>query len=139
MLTVRPYEAPEPRPFEEWCIALGLEARPLQDRTNQRLSFDDFCYYPNVKLYRVRDTELYGFWRTYGDVWGECRTVQEWLKDFEWELIEPTPEDLTDMSLFLGHDEFWEWSSGKIEYKTTSLWDDFKALIIKGRRNPSQT
>jgi len=97
------------------------------------------CYYPNVKLYRVRDTELYGFWRTYGDVWGECRTVQEWLKDFEWELIEPTPEDLTDMSLFLGHDEFWEWSSGKIEYKTTSLWDDFKALIIKGRRNPSQT
>jgi hypothetical protein len=52
---------------------------------------------------------------TFSDIYGEPRTVREWLSDFEWVIEDPTPSDLEDFDLFLGHDEFWSWSSGKVD------------------------
>ena len=93
------------------------------------MSYEDFCFFPNTELRKVKDGELFGFWRMYGDIWGEPRTVDEWLTDFKWSLVDPTTHDLKDLNLFLGHDEFWNWSSGKVEYEQSSLWEDFKQLI----------
>jgi len=131
MNTKRPYKAPESRTIKDWCDNLGLTPYPVPKNINMVLSYDDFCFLPNIKLRKEYEGELYNFWRKNGDVWGECRTVEEWLQDFKWEIIEPTKDDFKDMNLFLGHDEFWDWSSGRINYKKSSLWDNFKAMIGK--------
>ena len=111
----RLYPVPGPRTFGEWCFALGLRAQQNPQDTNIVLSYDDFCSLPETDLRKVEDGELYGFWRKHGDVWGESRTVSEWLKDFDMELISPTEEDRNELNRFLGHDEFYEWSSGKVD------------------------
>jgi hypothetical protein len=98
------------------------------------LTFDEFCFLPNVRLTKVKETELYSFWRQHGDVWGECRTVQEWLNDFNWEIVDPTEEDLKDLNLFIGHDEFWDWSSGKVtdrEKENKGLLNTIRKLFSK--------
>ena len=130
----RPYKAPAPRSYKEWCDCLGLVPYPTPENQEIVLDYDDFCFYPNVELRKEREGECYGYWREFGDVWGECRTVEEWLQDFKWEMVEPTVEDMADMNLFLGHDEFWEWSSGKVDMgKRSTLWDDIKGYISRIR------
>jgi hypothetical protein len=45
----------------------------------------------------------------------EPRTVRQWLTDLHLKLPDPTPEDARDFDTVMGHDEFWEWSSGKVD------------------------
>ena len=110
----RPYPAPEARSFAQWCTDLGIRCEGSCPDANSIITFDEFCFLPNVKLIKVKGTELDGFWLQYADIWGECRTVQEWLNDLNFEIVDPTEEDLRDLSLFLGYDEFMNWSSGKV-------------------------
>jgi hypothetical protein len=46
---------------------------------------------------------------------GASRAVREWLSHLKMELVDPTPEDLRDLDRVMDHDEFWEWSSGKVD------------------------
>ncbi|MCU7552845.1 hypothetical protein OCK74_27245 [Chitinophagaceae bacterium LB-8] len=130
----RPYSEPEPRSFVQWCIDLGVECEGKCPDASQKLTYDEFCFLPDVRLIKVRDTELYGWWRKHGDVWGECRTVKEWLEDFNWELVDPTDSELKDVNLFIGHDEFWVWSSGKVTdkiKKNTGILKTIRRLFNK--------
>jgi hypothetical protein len=130
----RPYSEPEPRSSAQWSKDLGIECEGNCPDANIMLTYDEFCFLPEVRLKKVRDTELYGWWREYGDVWGECRTVKEWLNDFNWELVEPTDSELRDLNLFIGHDEFWSWSSGKVTDKAnehTALLSTLRKLFTK--------
>ena len=71
---------------------------------------------PETKLIKVKDRPLYGFWKQYGDVYGEPRTAREWLEDTNQHIVEPlTEEDIRDLALFLGHDEFCTWGNGTVE------------------------
>lgn len=45
----------------------------------------------------------------------EPRTAREWLNDFKWKLVNPTEKDINDLDRMLSNDEFWKWSSGKVE------------------------
>lgn len=45
----------------------------------------------------------------------EPRTAREWLNDFKWKLVNPTEKDINDLDRTLSNDEFWKWSSGKVE------------------------
>ena len=83
------------------------------------MTYLEFCFLPEITLRKVSEGPAYGWWRRYGDIYGEARIVQEWLNDMGWHIVEPTEDDLKDLNLFLDHDEFWEWSSGKIEQDTT--------------------
>ena len=130
----RPYPEPEPRSFAQWCDDLGISCDGTCPDAGTILTFDEFCFLPNVRLTKVKEAELYGFWRQYGDVWGESRTVQEWLHDFNWEIVDPTEEDLKDLNLFIGHDEFWDWSSGKVtdrEKEDKGLLNTIRKLFSK--------
>jgi hypothetical protein len=109
----RPYPEPESRTFEEWRIDLGLEYVG-NVASDEKLDWDTFCFYPEVTLRKTKNSELYGWWRLHGDNWGECRTVEEWINDFNWDKSDLEEDDLNDLNLFLGHDEFWNWSSGKL-------------------------
>jgi hypothetical protein len=131
MITRKTYQNPEPRTFKNWCDSLGLTPYPAPENIEMVLSYDVFCFFPDIELRKEREGELYGFWREYGDLFGECRTVDDWLRDFEGEIVNPTADDLKDMDLFIGHDQFWEWSSGKVEFKESSLWQDFKKMMKK--------
>jgi hypothetical protein len=100
------------------------------------MTYLEFCFLPETSLSKVREGALYGFWRQYGDIYGEPRTVKEWLDDLGWQLVEPTEDDLKDLTLFLGYDEFWEWSSGKIEQDSNasegiSLFGKLRKLFAK--------
>ena len=118
---MKPYQDPEPRKHSEWCHDLGLVCEGNGCNTNEILSYEAFCFLSDTKLRKVKDAPLYGFWKPYGDVYGEPRTVREWLEDINWQIVEPlTEEDMHDLNLFLGYDEFWEWASGKIESKNSS-------------------
>ncbi|MDO7875720.1 hypothetical protein Q5H93_13325 [Hymenobacter sp. ASUV-10] len=133
MLSQRPYPEPAPRSFAHWCHDLGLTVEGKFPSSDTILNFDAFCSLPNVRLIKTEDSELYGFWRQYGDVWSESRTIQEWLDDYNWEVINPTEEDAKDLSLFLGYDEVWEWGSGKIavrEKAETGIFNSIKKLLL---------
>ena len=100
------------------------------------MTYLEFCYLPETTLRKVSEGASYGFWRQYGDTYGEARTVKEWLDDIGWHIVEPTEDDLKDLNLFLGYDEFWEWSSGKIEQDAKdsegiSLFEKLKKLFAK--------
>ncbi len=43
------------------------------------------------------------------------RTARAWLAALDLELPDPTDEDLRDLDVAMGYDEFWEWSSGKVD------------------------
>jgi hypothetical protein len=43
------------------------------------------------------------------------RKARQWLADFRWELPEATEQDRLDLDRVMEHDEFWEWSSGKVD------------------------
>jgi hypothetical protein len=76
---------------------------------------------PKTKLVKVKAGTLYGFWKQYGDVYGEARTVREWLEDTNQHIVEPlTEEDFRDLDLFLGYDEFWTWGSGKMDFNDSA-------------------
>jgi hypothetical protein len=49
------------------------------------------------------------------DDW-EDRTAREWLDVFGWKLVEPTADDLKDLDKSMEHDEFWEWTSGRVDF-----------------------
>ena len=109
----RPYDTPLPRLFSQWCDDLGLKCiGNYPENANDLLTFDEFTFYQNVKFYKISETSLYGFWRVYGDFLGECRTVKEWLNDLKMILVKPTEKELSELTLFLGYDEFRNWSSG---------------------------
>ncbi len=111
-----PYAAPQQREFVAWLDALGLVVDGNTPDVKGKLSYDEFLEVTDhLRLLKRNDGPLYGFWRAHGDVWGEPRTVREWLTDFEWGLVDPAPQDIADLDLFLGHDEFWEWSNAKVE------------------------
>ena len=133
---MKPYSDPQPRSFIGWCQDLGLEAKGKQWPANQIMTYEEFCFLSETELRRVTEGPLYGFWHQFGDVFGEARTVKEWLNDIGWHIVEPTKDDLKDMNLFLGHDEFWEWSSGKIEQDNKesdgiSVFEKLKKLFGK--------
>jgi len=112
----KPYPDPPPRTFEEWLDGLGLECEGPRPSYQDPLTYEDFAFLPGEHRYvKVRSGPLYGFWRQYGDIYGEPRTVQEWLNDLNLELVNLTEDDLRDYNLFLGYDEFWEWSGGKVD------------------------
>ena len=130
----RPYPEPEPRCFAQWCNDLGISCEGACPDNDTILTFDEFYSLADVRLTKVKDTELYGFWRQYGDVWGESRTVQEWLNDLNWEIVDPTEEELKDRNLILGHDEFRDWSSGKVtdkEKEDKGLLNTIKKLFTR--------
>ena len=113
---MKPYHDPEPRKHSEWCRDLGLICEGTGCNTNEILTYEEFCFLPETKLIKVKDEPLYGFWKQHGDVYGEARTVREWLEDTNQHIVEPiTEEDVRDLDLFLGHDEFWTWGSGKMD------------------------
>lgn len=60
------------------------------------LTYDEFLFYPGVRLRKAIPSDLYGFWRQYGDVWGEPRTVKEWL-----DLESPEVEEPEDFSVLI--------------------------------------
>lgn len=100
------------------------------------MTYLEFCFLPETTLRKVSEGALYGFWRQYGDIQGEARTVKEWLTDIGWHIVDATEDDLKDLNLFLGHDEFWEWSSGKIEQDVKNserigLLEKLKKLFAK--------
>ena len=131
---MKTYLDPEPRKHSEWCNDLGLICQGTGCNTNQVLTYDEFCYLPETKLTKTRETSLYGFWQQYGDICGEVRIVKEWLESMNWEIVEPlTQQDFKDLNLFLGYDEFWEWSSGKISPKDAESSRDsyFKKIMGK--------
>lgn len=111
---MRPYPDPTPRSFSEWCQDFGLKAEGKEWPTSQVMAYDEFCYLPETRFRKVQTGPLYNFWQQYGDIYGEPRTVEEWLHSIGWHIVEPTPDELKDLNLFLGHDEFWEWGSGII-------------------------
>ena len=120
----------QPRTFEQWCIDLGIECEG-NCPANEVMSYDEFCYFPNVRLWKVQETETYGFWRDGIDVRksGENRTVKEWLEDMNMEIIDPTPEELKELNLFLGWDEFMDWSSGIVcDKNKKDTFEIFKPL-----------
>jgi hypothetical protein len=120
----------EPRTFEQWCIDLGIECEGRY-AGNEVMSYDEFCCFPNVRLWKVQETELYGFWRDGKDVSqsDENRTVKEWLEDMNMEIVDPTQKELNELNLFLGWDEFMDWSSGIVADKNKkATFDIFKTL-----------
>jgi hypothetical protein len=61
------------------------------------------------------------------------KTAREWLLDYGGKLVEPTPQDLADLDRVMEHDEFWEWSSGKIELPiigNTSWWQTGRDMAV---------
>lgn len=121
-LTQRPYPTPEPRLFSQWCKDLGLKCVGDCPEDEGPLTFDEFTLYPHVKLYKVTDTELYNFWRAYNKdkEWVEGRMVQEWLNDYNLELVEPTEKELSELNLYLDWDGFMNWSAGIITEKESN-------------------
>jgi hypothetical protein len=109
----RPYPEPDSRTFNQWCNDLGLECE-TPPNNNKVLTYDEFCFFQNIVLRKNKETKLYNWWRKYGDKWGECRTVKEWIKDFNWDEGELEAEDKRDLNIFIGYDEFRDWSSGKL-------------------------
>lgn len=100
------------------------------------MTYLEFCCLPSTTLRKVREGALYGFWRQYGGIYGEARTVKEWLDDIGWHVVEPTEDDSKDLNLFLGYDEFWEWGNGRIEQnannlKRISLFEKRRKLVAK--------
>jgi hypothetical protein len=113
---IKPYPDPSPRTFDEWLESLGLNCEGPRPSYENPLTYEDFVFLPgNHRYVKAKSGSLYGFWRKYGDIYGEPRTVQEWLTDLNWELVDPTEDDIRDYDLFLGYDEFWQWSSGKVD------------------------
>ena len=112
----RPYPEPEARTFKQWCDDLGLEAQP-ETLIENVLTYDEYCSMPGVTFRKTKEGTLYDWWRKYGGKWGEDRTIEEWIIDFNWDINELEKNDLKDLNLFLGHDEFWEWSSGKLSMR----------------------
>jgi hypothetical protein len=110
------YVDPEPRTFPEWCKDLGLTCKGNCPLGNEKLTFYEFCFYPEVKLYKVSDGLLYGFWKNYEEFW-VSRTVKDWLDDLDFELVNPTESELSDLNLFIDYDGFWDWSSGIVTDK----------------------
>ena len=110
------HRAPEPRSFDHWLQELGLVCEGPHPGTGALLlTHDDLTNLTGkYRLLKRNEGALYGWWRQCPDR-GEPRTVREWLDDFSWEIVEPTESDTDDLDLFLGHDEFWRWSSGKVE------------------------
>jgi len=119
-LKQRPYPTPEPRSFNDWRNDLGLKCDGNCPTDTRLLTFDEFHLVPNVVFYRVADTSLYGFWRKYGNVWTENRTVKEWLDDYGQELVEPTDKELSELNLYLDWDGFMDWSAGIITDKESN-------------------
>lgn len=112
------YPDPSPRAFNDWLRDLGLrcETAPLQSL--EPIAYDDFIRLTETcRLVLEAKGPLYDFWRIHGDIYGEARTVEEWLRDLKWELVDPTQQDEKDLNLFLGYDAFCRWSSGKVDTK----------------------
>jgi hypothetical protein len=124
MISQPPYPEPEPRTFQEWLQSLGLSYESSTPPPIGIITYLEFCFPPGLestihgwrdyRLVRSSPGELYGFWRQYGDVWGEPRTVRDWFADLKLEVVDATPEDEADMELFLGYDEFCAWAGGKV-------------------------
>ena len=100
------------------------------------MTYLEFCYLPETTLRKVNEGVSYGSWRQYGDIYGEARTVKEWIDDIGWHIVEPTEDDLKDLNLFLGHDEFWEWGSGRIDQgpkrsEGISLGEKLRKFFVK--------
>ncbi|UOQ67440.1 hypothetical protein [Hymenobacter volaticus] len=126
---MKAYSDPPPRSFAEWCHDLGISSEGGNWVSDQVMLYEEFCLLPDTKLRKIKEGPLYGFWRQYGDVFGEPRTVQEWLDDIGRVIVEPTDDDTKDLTLFLGHDEFWEWIDGKIEWNEAINKTESKGLI----------
>ena len=104
------------RKYSEWCHDLRLICEGTGCNTDRPLTYEEFCFLPETKLIKVKDRPLYGFWKQYGDVYGEPRTAREWLEDTNQHIVEPlTEENIRDLALFLGHDEFCTWGNGTVE------------------------
>jgi len=93
------------------------------------MTHEEFCFLPDTRLRKVQEGALYDFWQQYGDVYGEPRTVQEWLDSTNQHIFEPTSEDLQELNLFLGHDEFWTWGAGKIEQNVDTNTVNLKGFL----------
>lgn len=129
-LTQRPYPDPEPRLFSEWCNDLGLKCVGDCPTDGERLTFDTFTLYPNVQFYKIADSELYNFWRRPGEEWPEGRTAQEWLNDYDLELVEPTEMELSELNLYLPTwDDFMNWSAGIVYDKKNNKPSLFQRLL----------
>ena len=133
---MQPYTDPEPRSFAQWCIDLGINSEDRAWPPNQVMTYLEFCSLPETTLRKTSEGASYGFWCQYGDIYGEPRTVKEWLDDIGWHLVEPTEDDLKDLNSFLGQDEFWTWSGGKIEQDLNasagiSLFEKLRQLFAK--------
>lgn len=129
--------APEPRSFSKWCEDLGIECQGECPNDESKMTYDEFCILPNVRLRKVRETSLYGFWRKNIDVStsGEYRTIKEWLEDIGAEIVDPTEKELSDLNLFLGWDEFMDWSSGIIYFKDEESKFNFLNFLKKLFKN----
>lgn len=64
----------------------------------------------------------------------EDRTVRQWLTDPDGEIVEATPEDLAELDRVLGHDEFWQWASGRVAFRkeSTPRWAWLALIIFVG-------
>ncbi len=62
---------------------------------------------------------------------GQPRTARQWLADFGWTFPDPTEQDLADLDMVMDLDEFWEWSSGRVDWNhqpTTAWWQQDRYL-----------
>lgn len=64
------------------------------------------------------------------------KTAREWLAEFGWELAEPGEVSQQELDTVMGHDEFWEWSSGKVDFnqltQVHSSWLVWLAVALLG-------
>jgi hypothetical protein len=61
------------------------------------------------------------------------KTAREWMLGYGGEFVEPTAQDLEDLDRVMEHDEFWEWSSGKIKLPVlgnTSWWQTGRDMAV---------
>jgi hypothetical protein len=138
---MQPYPYPEPRSFAQWRSDLGISSQGKPWPDDHLMTYLEFCYLPETTLRKINEGTLYGFWRQYGDIYGEARTVEEWLHDIGWRIVGATEDDLQDLNLFLGYDEFWEWGSGRIEQdvknpERTGLLEKLKSSATQGPAAP---
>lgn len=66
---------------------------------------------------------------------GDPRVARQWLLDYGGKLVEPNEQDLADLDRVMEHDEFWEWSSGKVDFPVmgnTTWWQTVQSLAILG-------
>jgi hypothetical protein len=58
--------------------------------------------------------------------------VRQWLAELRLDLVDPATEDLASLDAVMGHDEFWEWASGKVDLTepNRSAWWTGAILLV---------